>query len=75
MAPPKLDRLQFFPSIRAAIPDLLTDILNKNPDDLAFQDLVDDATIRFLMACFFHLGCGRFEYTYCHIIFHLYVFI
>ena len=47
----RLDRLQFYPTIRGAIPDLLLDILNKNPDDLAFQDLVDAATIRAISAC------------------------
>ena len=50
--PDKLDRLKYFTALRDAIPDLILDLLNKNPDDMAFQDLVDAATIRNLPGAF-----------------------
>ena len=50
--PDKLDRLKYFTAIRDAIPDLILDILKKNPDDMAFQDLIDAATIRNLPGAF-----------------------
>lgn len=44
---PGLDRLSFFPHLRRTMPNLVRDTFNRNPDDLKFQQLVDDATLRY----------------------------
>ena len=44
--PGRLDRLQFFPLLRSTLPTLMNDILYKNSDDLAFEQVIEAATYR-----------------------------
>lgn len=55
--PAKLDRLQRLPVLAPGLPTFFRDILHRNPDDLKFQSLMDDALIRDSPASFMKEAC------------------
>ena len=61
-APAKLDRLQRFPVLAPGLPTFFRDILHRNPDDLKFQSLMDDALIRDSPASFAKEACLAFPF-------------